>query len=128
MKTEVCRISEIMETLLAHQPIIDVPYEKINDIAIALVKEGYGNINEYETQIANLKADFDSLQESYEFVRDCDAEHCLEINETVKQAKIDILNELKTRSYYDDEYMEGYVFVSNIDDLIEEVQNGEDKC
>lgn len=127
MKTEVCRISEIMETLLAHQPIIDVPYEKINDIAIALVKEGYGNINEYKTQIANLKADFDSLQESYEFVRDCDAEHCLEINETVKQAKIDILNELKTRSYYD-EYMEGYVFVSNIDDLIEEVQNGEDKC
>ena len=90
MKTEICRISEIMETLLAHQPIIDVPYEKINDIAIALAKEGYGNINEYETQITNLKADFDSLKESYEFVRDCDAEHCLEINETVKQAKIDI--------------------------------------
>lgn len=128
MKTEICRISEIMETLLAHQPIIDVPYEKINDIAIALAKEGYGNIKEYETQITNLKADFDSLQESYEFVRDCDAEHCLEINETVKQAKIDILNELKTHSYYDDYYMEGYVFVSNIDDLIEEVQNGEDKC
>lgn len=122
MKTEICRISEIMETLLAHQPIIDVSYEKINDIAIALVKEGYGNINEYETQIANLKADFDSLQKSYEFVRDCDAEHCLEINETVKQAKIDILNELKTHSYYDDGYMEGYVFVNDIDKLIKEVE------
>lgn len=123
MKTEIYRISEIMETLLAHQPIIDVPYEKINDIAIALVKEGYGNINEYETQIANLKADFDSLQKSYEFVRDCDAEHCLEINETVKQAKIDILNELKTHSYYDDDYMESYVFVNDIDELIQEVEN-----
>ena len=122
MKTEFERISEIMYTLLEHQPVIDVPYEKINDIAIALVKEGYGNINEYETQIANLKADFDSLQESYEFVRDCDAEHCLEINETIKQAKIDILNELKTHSYYDNDYMEGYVFVDDIDKLIKEVE------
>ena len=41
----------------------------------------------------------------------------------IKQAKIDVLNELKTHSYYDDNYMEGYVFVGDIDDLIEEVQN-----
>ena len=41
MKTEFERISEIMYTLLEHQPVIDVPYEKINDIAVALVKEGY---------------------------------------------------------------------------------------
>ena len=39
----------------------------------------------------------------------------------IKQAKIDVLNELKTHSYYDDNYMEGYVFVSDIDELIEEV-------
>lgn len=37
MKTKQEQIEEIMETLLAHQPIIDVPYEQINDIAIALV-------------------------------------------------------------------------------------------
>lgn len=84
MKTENERVCEIMETLLAHQPIIDVPYEKINDIAIALVKEGYGD---------------------------------------VKQAKIDVLNELKTHSYYDDNYLDGYVFVSDIDELLEEVEN-----
>lgn len=54
MKTEIERICEIMETLLAHQPIIDVPYEKINDIAIALVKEGYGNIK--QTQIDTINA------------------------------------------------------------------------
>ena len=36
MKTEFERISEIMYTLLEHQPVIDVPYEKINDIAIAV--------------------------------------------------------------------------------------------
>ena len=32
MKTKQEQIKEIMETLLAHQPIIDVPYDKINDI------------------------------------------------------------------------------------------------
>ena len=45
----------------------------------------------------------------------------------VKQAKIDVLNELKTHSYFDDYYIDSYVFVSDIDELIEEVQNGEDK-
>ena len=50
MKTEFERISEIMYTLLEHQPVIDVPYEKINDIAVALVKEGYGKVSEYETE------------------------------------------------------------------------------
>ena len=50
MKTEFERISEIMYTLLEHQPVIDVPYEKINDIAVALVKEGYGKISEYENE------------------------------------------------------------------------------
>lgn len=84
MKTEIERVCEIMETLLAHQPIIDVPYEQINDIAVALVKEGYGD---------------------------------------VKQAQIDVLNELKTHSYYDDNYLDGYIFVSDIDELLEEVEN-----
>lgn len=55
MKTEQEQIKEIMETLLAHQPFIDVPYEKIYDIAIALAKEGYGNISEYKAEIERLK-------------------------------------------------------------------------
>lgn len=63
-----------------------------------LIKRGYGDVSEYKSEIERLK-------------------------EEVKQAKIDVLNELKTHSYYDDNYMEGYVFVSNIDDLIEEVEN-----
>lgn len=50
MKTEIDRICGIMYTLLEHQPVIDVPYETINDIAIALVKEGYGKVSEYETE------------------------------------------------------------------------------
>lgn len=83
MKTEIERICEIMETLLAHEPIIDVPYEQINDIAIALAQEGYGD---------------------------------------VKQAKIDVLNELRRRSWQG--YQIGMYIVSTqeIDELIKEVE------
>lgn len=90
MKTKQEQIKEIMETLLAHEPIIDVPYEQINDIAIALVQEGYGD---------------------------------------VKQAQIDVLNELKkkTHNYYPsiDSYCisQHIVLVRDIDELIKEVQN-----
>ena len=78
------QIEEIMETLLAHEPIIDVPYEQINDIAIALVQEGYGD---------------------------------------VKQAKIDVLNKLRRRSWQG--YQIGMYIVSTqeIDELIKEVEN-----
>ena len=90
MKTEFERISGIMYTLLAHEPIIDVPYETINDIAVALVKEGYGD---------------------------------------VKQAKIDVLNEVKKRIYDISPY-NPLVTKDNvkyfIDELIKEVQNGKD--
>ena len=53
MKTKQEQIKEIMETLLAHQPIIDVPYDKINDIAIALVKEGYGDVKQEQIDVLN---------------------------------------------------------------------------
>lgn len=53
MKTEIERICEIMEMLLAHEPIIDVPYEQINDIAIALVQDGYGNIKQAKIDALN---------------------------------------------------------------------------
>ena len=45
----------------------------------------------------------------------------------VKQAKIDILNELKSSAVYDDNYLDGYVFIDDVNKLIEEVQNAEDK-
>lgn len=53
MKTEIERVCEIMEMLLAHQPIIDVPYEQINDIAIALVQEGYGDVKQAQIDVLN---------------------------------------------------------------------------
>ncbi len=62
MKTEIDRICGIMYTLLEHQLVIDVPYEKINDIAVALVKEGYGKISEYKAEIERLKAETSNIR------------------------------------------------------------------
>lgn len=62
MKTEIERVSEIRDVLLAHEPIIDVPYEQLNDIAVALVKEGYGNISEYKAEIARLKEETSNIR------------------------------------------------------------------
>ena len=49
----------------------------------------------------------------------------------IKQAQIDVLNKTKKCSYCDNDFIDGkwhrYVFVDDIDKLIEEVQNGEDK-
>ena len=41
----------------------------------------------------------------------------------VKQAKIDVLNKLKSSAVYDDNYLDGYVFIDDVNKLIEEVQN-----
>ena len=40
----------------------------------------------------------------------------------VKQAKIDVLNRLKSLSIYDDNYLDGYVFIDDIDKLLEEYE------
>lgn len=95
MKTEIDRICGIMYTLLEHQPVIDVPYEKINDIAVALVKEGYGKTSEYEAEIEKLKAKCEELRnEKWDAQDDLDC-YCDEMPDKIKQAKIDILNKLK---------------------------------
>lgn len=89
--------------------------EEVANLGVACKYEQ--EIEQLKENLKNLKADFESLQEDYEFVRDCDAEHCLEINETVKQAKINVLNELKNRLavHYPS-------VISEIDKLIKEIE------
>lgn len=139
MKTEFERISEIMYTLLAHEPVIDVPYEKINDIAVALVKEGYGEVSEYKAEIERLKADYAKLQTNAEIlargVRDLNHEN-YELTEKMKQAQIDVLNRVMTyinnkieNDYGDMSDSVNYLtididdFDDFIDELIREVEN-----
>lgn len=39
-----------------------------------------------------------------------------------KKVKIDVLNKVKSLAVYDDNYLDGYVFIDDIDKLLEEVQ------
>ena len=50
-----------------------------------------------------------------------------QVDDNDKKVKIELLNKVKSLAVYDDNYLDGYVFVSDIDKLIEEVQNGKDK-
>ena len=134
MKTEIDRICGIMYTLLEHQPVIDVPYEKINDIAVALVKEGYGKISEYKAEIERLRTTLGQCNTELNSALESLKSQCREIGELrakVKQAKIDVLNELKgkmfEREYMGVKYKERIFYESEIYDMIAEVQNGEDK-
>lgn len=119
MKTEIERVCEIMEMLLAHQPIIDVPYETINDIAVALVKEGYGDISEYKAEIERLKAENEKLLDSIESVQ---AGRCRLRCPLTEQAVKEFAERLKKYSYTDNCFKDGkwhrYVLVSDIDELI----------
>ena len=81
MKTKQEQIEEIMETLLAHQPIIDVPYEQINDIAIALVQEGYGDVKQAKIDVLN------KLKEKGKFDGHTVAVYKNDIDELIKEVQ-----------------------------------------
>ena len=89
-------------------------------IARDIVDAGYGDVSEYKAEIERLKSNNGFLQ--------CVISHSKDMmDEAVKQAKIDVLNKLKERAI-------GYTFLgeklateTDIDELIKEVQNGEDK-
>ena len=53
--------------------------------------------------------------------------HIKTSNERVKQAQIDVLNKLKSSAVYDDNYLDGYVFIDDVNKLIEEVKDAKDK-
>ena len=116
----------------------DCPYNDVGNCGDTLKTDACELIVEQENEIERLKdenkencwkcieakrvteGDYAKLQEefaNYQIASD------KEMIAQVKQAKIDVLNELKTHSYYDDDYMEGYVFVSDIDELLEEYEN-----
>ena len=107
-------------------------------IARDIVEAGYGEVSEYKAEIERLKDEIIYLERKIA-IRDNalkDRDKAIEMLEgkqdtIVKQAQIDVLNKTKKCSYCDNDFMDGkwhrYVFVDDIDKLIEEVQNGEDK-
>ena len=122
--------------------------------AEALYNAGYGDVSEYKAEIERLKEENGQSRKlgilgnnaTVEFLDDAVSEpsvdckdiekyakqfrnRIISINEKeIKQAKLDVLKELKTRHDYAIKYM-GYPWdiSQQIDELIKEVQNGEDK-
>lgn len=87
-------------------------------------QEMIDQIIEQGKEVERLKAEFKRLETNAEIlargVRDLNHEN-YELTEKVKQAKIDVLNELKTKSYVNN-YCREVVEVEKIDELLKEYE------
>lgn len=104
--------------------------DKEKEIVEALIENGYGDVSEYKAEIERLKDDYAKLQEQfaqYQMASD------KEIMAQRKQAKIDVLNELKKYLHTEDfdtpdeRWKPESEFCAIIDELIKEIENGKDK-
>lgn len=110
----------------------DCPYADTKDCYNQIKLDARDLIIEQENEIAQLKADNARLATklgqvllSIDTVKEMNT--MCSIDEQRKQAKIDVLNELKKYSYCDNDFIDGkwhrYVFVNDIDVLLEKYAN-----
>ena len=119
-KDEIKKALEICTDIYA--PCNGCPYETCTSCDSTLHTDAIKLIIEQEKEIEKLKADIDRQIDAINDAENL-ADHLkYDLDKVRKQAKIDVLNELKTHSYFDDYYIDSYVFVSDIDELIEEVE------
>lgn len=139
MKTEQEQIEEIVKILLesskkcldADCDCCDKQYEK--DCAqyrkaVALVQAGYGDVSEYKAEIERLRTTLGQCSTELNSALESLKSQCREIGALkagTKQAKIDVLNELKEKCKFDGHTVA--VYKNDIDELIKEVQNAENK-
>lgn len=103
-------------------PCKDCPYNKNGDFSYCndkILKDTLNLITEQEKEIEQLTEERNRYAETlakYQMASD------KEIRAQIKQAKIDVLNRLKSLSIYDDNYLDGYVFIDDIDKLLEEYE------
>lgn len=81
---------------------------------------------DYTRSLERLKSDCRQIDELNAEVKELKAElnarlTCNFVKTAQKQAQIDVLNRLKSLSIYDDNYLDGYVFIDDIDKLLEEL-------
>lgn len=99
-------------------------------IARDIVDAGYGDVSEYKAEIERLRTTLGQCNTELNSALESLKSQCREIGALkaeVKQAQIDVLNKLKERAI-------GYTFLgeklateTDIDELIKEVQNAENK-
>ena len=124
-------IDERVETALGqvqgrHDNVIKIVDTVI--IAIDIVNAGYGDVSEYKAENERLKDEIIYLERKIA-IRDNalkDRDKAIEMLEgkqdtIVKQAKIDVLNELKEKCKFDGHTVA--VYKNDIDELIKEVEN-----
>lgn len=122
MKTEQEQTKQMLKTLCDkfQCSAIDRSYmakscRQCEDIIEALHEAGYGDISEYKAEIERLNSNNGFLQ--------CVISHSKDVmDEAVKQAQIDVLNELKERAV-GLAAIETYHICNLIDELIKEVEN-----
>lgn len=122
--------------------------------AVALCDAGYGDVSEYKAEIERLKSDNEALtmwneayteeneklkEENKKLEEDIDMiikEQKDDCKFDIKQAKIDVLNKVKTLIFQKDnpynvpfeEFVSANVFCGYIDELIKEIENDETIC
>lgn len=100
----------------------------VDNYAKKLIEAGYGDVSEYKAEIEDLKDEIIYLERKIA-IRDNalkDRDKAIEMLEgkqdtIVKQAKIDVLNELKEKCKFDGHTVA--VYKNDIDELIKEVEN-----
>ena len=100
----------------------------VDNYAKKLIESGYGDVSEYKAEIEDLKDEIIYLERKIA-IRDNalkDRDKAIEMLEgkqdtIVKQAKIDVLNELKEKCKFDGHTVA--VYKNDIDELIKEVEN-----
>lgn len=117
-------------------PCEGCPYDdNFGKCVVRLKEDARSLIIKQEKEIEQLKAEFKQLGTNAEIlargVRDLNHEN-YELTEKIKQAKIDVLNEVKTKAFGKDAF-NGWagstfvVLVRDIDKMIEVIKNAEDK-
>lgn len=131
-KDDIKKALEICNDIYA--PCNGCPYEICTNCDNTLHTDALNVIIEQEKEIERLRTTLGQCNTELNSALESLKSQCREIGELkagVKQAQIDVLNKLKKRamtSYVLDDFILGsVVFSKDIDELIEEVQNGEDK-
>lgn len=131
-KDDIKKALEICNDIYA--PCNGCPYEICTNCDNTLHTDALNVIIEQEKEIERLRTTLGQCNTELNSALESLKSQCREIGELkagVKQAQIDVLNELKERartSYVLDDFILGsVVFSKDIDELIKEVQNGEDK-
>ena len=119
LKADIDRLNTIVERLDEFEKCRKCPAWSGTDCTRNPYTEGCldDKVN-LKNEIKRLEKENEQLKAKLEARLTCDF-----VKTAQKQAQIEVLNRLKSLSIYDDNYLDGYVFIDDIDKLLEEYKN-----